>query len=454
MNNPKINKKKISIVGLGKLGLPLAACFASRGFKTIGIDINDKVVGAINKGLSPIIETKLQEFISKFGHNLKATRKHEEAINETDITFIVVATPSDPEGNFSNTYVESALKLLARAFKKSKKKYHIFVVSSTVMPGSTEKRLIPLIEKYSGKKLNVDFGVCYVPEFVALGNVIRDFLNPDLVAIGESNKFAGDQITSIYKKFCENKPLIAQMSIISAEIAKVSLNAFITTKISFANILANICEKIPGANVDSITKAMGADKRISPYYFKGGLSFGGTCFPRDTRSFICFAKKHDIDAGLILEVEKINEFQNAHLAEIVLRNLAPRSCKKVSILGLAFKPNTPVITESPAIKLIKELLKKGVKVIAYDSLATGKTKEIFQDKIEYADSIKDCISNSNLCVITVQSDEFKNANYNKIIKKPTVIVDCWRILNPQKLGKKIKYIAIGKGQSNLRKNKI
>ncbi|MFH1036853.1 MAG: nucleotide sugar dehydrogenase [Patescibacteria group bacterium] len=436
-----LNKRKISVVGLGKLGLPLAVCFASRGIKTLGVDINEKVVESLNHGISPIVEPQLQEFITKYRKNFRATADIQKAITETDITVILVATPSDPDGNFSNKYVESALKSLAKSLKKSRKEYHLFVISSTVMPGSINKRLIPIIEKYSGRKLNVGFGVGHVPDFVALGSVIRDFLNPDLVIIGESDKFAGDQISGVYGKLYENEPAVTRMPLASAEIAKVALNAYITTKISFANMLANICEKIPGADVDLITKGIGADRRISPYYFKGGLSFGGTCFPRDTKSFMRFAGEKKSDAGLIKEVEKINRFQDDHLADLVLRNL-PKN-RRVSVLGLSFKPNTPVIIESPAIKLIKFLLTKGVKVTAYDSLAKESVKEIFKDKIEYADSLKECLSRSDLWVITLPSEEFKSADYKKITKKPVVIIDCWRILKPNRLPKNVKHIKWG-----------
>jgi len=443
-----LNKKKISVVGLGKLGLPLAACFAARGFKTIGIDINEKVVESLNQGISPIVEPKLQEFITKFRKNFRTTKNIQEAITETDVTVILVATPSDPNGNFSNKYVESALKSLSENLKKSGKRYHLFVISSTVMPGSIGKRLIPIIEKHSGRKLNVGFGVGYVPDFVALGNVIRDFLNPDLVVIGESDRFAGDQIAFVYGKLCENKPAVTRLSLISAEIAKVALNAYITTKMSFVNALANICEKIPGADVDLITKAIGADRRISPYYFKGGLSFGGTCFPRDTKSFIRFAEDWGANTGLIKEVEKINELQDAHLAEIVLKSLSSIKEKKISILGLSFKPNTSVITESPAIKLIYKLLERGVKIAVYDLLAMDNTKNIFGDKIQYAKSIKSCLSYSSCWVITTPDEKFKNIDNSFVTNRPTIIIDCWRILNSQKFSKNVKYIKWGYHQGN------
>jgi len=435
---------KISVVGLGKLGVCFAAASASRGFETIGVDVGEHIIDSINNGRAHIFEPGLQELISKVGDMLTATREHSRAIKETDITFILVATPSDTEGNFSNAYVESALKSLAVALKASRKEYHLFVISSTVMPTSMEERLIPIIEEYSGRKLNVGFGVCYVPDFVALGNVIKDFLNPDLVVIGESSETAGDIVTDFQTKLCENSPHIARMSIISAEIAKVSLNAYITTKISFANMLGNICEKIPAADVDSITRAIGADKRISNYYFGAGLSYGGTCFPRDTKAFIRFARKFGYDAQLVKTVEDVNAIQDQHLFDTVLGYVMSAGDKKVSVLGLAFKPKTTVITESPAIKLVEKLIENDIDVVVYDSFAMSNAQERFGDGIRYASSVADCISQSSVCVITTPAGEFKSIDGSCITNNPTTIIDCWRILDPSVLGDSINYVALGK----------
>ena len=440
-------KDSVSVVGLGKLGQPLAACFAARGFETIGVDIDERVVNSINRGVATVIEPGLQELIVTAGRRLRATRNHEEAISKTNVTFILVATPSDPDGNFSNKYLESALKPLATSLRDNSKEYHLFVVNSTVMPGSTEESLIPIIEEHSGRKLNIGFGVCYCPELIALGSAIRDFLNPDFVVIGQSNDRDGDRVASIYKRLCENDPPIFQMPIIDAEITKVSLNCYLTLKISFANSLANICEKVPGADVDVITEALGADKRILPYYLRGGLSFGGTCFPRDTKAFIAFARRLGNDAELIRAVEKVNEFQDQHLAEVVLSHVASTSDKKVSILGLAFKPNTPVIVESPAIKCINELLERGVEVSVYDPLAMENTRAVFGDRIKYAASTRDCISQSSVCVITTPSEEFRHIDDSYIAHNPTTIIDCWRIVEPARLGKRTKYVALGRSGS-------
>lgn len=434
----------ISVVGLGKLGQCIAVCFAVKGYEVIGIDIDENTVNSINNGVSSIVEPRLQEFILKAGDKLKATLNHEEAIDKTDITFIMVSTPSNPDGSFSNRNVESVLKSLAEALGKSDKKYHLFVISCTVMPGSIEESFIPLIEQISGRILNDGFGICYNPYFIALGSVIKNFLNPDFIVIGESDKFAGDQVAAIHQRICENNPSIFQMSLVNAEIAKISLNCYITTKISFANTLANLCERIPGADVDTITQAIGTDKRITPYYLRGGLSYGGTCFPRDTAAFKALAKKYGHQEELISAVEKINKYQDEHLAALVLSNIAATGNKKASILGLSFKPDTPVIVESPAIKLIQKLLERDVEVTVYDPLAMENTKAVFGNSIQYANSAKDCISRSPLCIITTQWTEFKVIDDSYIENKPYIVIDCWRILDPSRFTKHVTYIAYGK----------
>jgi UDPglucose 6-dehydrogenase len=437
--------EKVSVVGLGKLGLGLALCLADSGIETLGVDVNENVVNDINSGKTPIIEPVYQELVSKLDGKFRATLNHTEAIEKTDITFILVATPSIGDGRFSNRYVKSALKSLAEAFGRSKKKNHLFVISSTVVPGSTDKTFIPLIEQISGKKYKEDFDVCFDPDFVALGTVVKDFKNPDLVIIGESSPEAGARVEALHQQMCENRPKIARMSIISGEVAKVSLNAYITMKISFANTVANLCERIEGTDVDAITNAIGADKRISPFYLRGGLAFGGTCFPRDTKAFMTISRQYNLDPILLAAVEAVNVEQNKHLAAIVKNYLADEN--KVSILGIAFKDKTPVTEASPAINLIQELVIEDVDVTVFDPLAMENARTIFDDEISYANSIEECLASSPVCVLTLLSKEYKAAIENYSTGKPLTIVDCWRQIETNKVSEKIKIVAIGRADS-------
>lgn len=433
---------KKSVVGLGKLGSCLAACLASKGYETIGLDVNKETVNAINAGKAPVIEPGLQELITTTRDKLTATSDFNEIVHNSDITFLVTPTPSEPDGHFSDRYLKSALESLAAALKESREEYHLFVITSTVSPGTTDENLIPLIEKCSGRKLNEGFGVCYSPEFIALGSVIRDFLNPDLVLIGESDQRAGDQLASIYKSICENEPYIARMSIISAEIMKISLNSYVTMKISFANTLANFCETIPGADIDAISRALGADKRISPYYIRGGLAYGGPCFPRDNKAFVNFARKYGHQARLAEATDEVNQYQIEHLIDLVLRYLP--ADRRVSICGLAYKPNTPVIEESAAVKLIEGLIIKNVTITVYDPLAMDNTRTVFGDAIKYTPSLEDCLSSSTCWVFTLPLDEFRAVDSSLVTSNSTTVIDCWRIVDPSRLGEKARYIALGK----------
>lgn len=439
------NCQWVSVVGLGRLGLCLAACLASRGVNTLGVDIDERVVQEVNRGRAPWFEKGLDDLLaSNVGRRLFATTEHAQAIESTDLTIVLVATPSNSDGNFSNRFVEAVLRSLAEAFGRSQKPYHSFVISSTVMPGSIQESFIPLLEAYSGKKLHAHFSVCYDPDFVALGNAIHGFLEPDLVVIGESSPAAGARLAELHHMLCANTPKIFRMSIVSAELAKVCLNAYITTKISFANSISNLCEQIPGADVDSITTAIGADRRISPYYFRGGLGFGGNCFPRDTNAYTTLAEKHGVQSHLIRATNVVNRMQDEHLAAVVLGELDRTQNKTVAILGLAFTPRTPVITESPALKLIRVLLEHSIRVLVTDSLAIDNARACFGSAVEYLDSPNLCLEECGLAVAMLQEDAIKRAIEEFRRSRPLTVIDPWRMLDRAKLDQNIRCVGLGR----------
>jgi len=281
-----------------------------------------------------------------------------------------------------------------------------------------------------------------------LGKVLHDFSNPDFVLVGQSEASAGDWVESVYRRMCDNNPSIVRTSIINAELIKVSLNAYITMKIGFANTVSQICERTAGADVDVITSTLGLDKRISPYYFRGGLSYGGTCFPRDTAAFVRFAGQCGCGAELIEASEQFNRRHNRHLADFVLDQVSSAENRKVSILGVAFKPDTPVVVESPAIKLIDVLLENGVDVTVYDRFAMDNTREIFGERIRYAGSPEDCVSKSSVCVIATLADEFRRID-ESCLDDSAKVIDCWRILDPDRLGPGVEYMPMGRGEGTM-----
>jgi UDPglucose 6-dehydrogenase len=434
----------VSVVGLGKLGLCYAALMADSGHTTIGVDVAQSVVDSINTGKSPVIEPGLPDLIAKHGgKNLLATTAHARAIEETDCTFILVATPSNPDGSFSNQYVESAVRGLAGELGRSKKSYHNFVLGSTVTPGAATGVVIPLIEKLSGRRLNEGFGLSYDPEFVALGDVLKGFREPDLIMIGQSSEEAGDRTLEVHRTICRNNPPVVRTTLVSAEIAKVSLNAYMTLKISFANMLANLCERIPSADLDAITGAIGLDRRIGPKFLRGGLAYGGPCFPRDTKALIALANREGYDAGLIRAVEEVNLFQNRHLAEMVSAAAARVTKPRVAVLGVSFKPGTPVIVESAAINLVEALLAKGVEVTLYDPLALDNARALLKDRVRYARDAVECLAAADVCVIANPEKGYKTAVESLQPDTRLTVIDCWRLLDPKLLAPEVDYVAWG-----------
>src|SRR5437868_3933570 len=256
-----------SVFGLGKLGSCIAATLAMRGFNVLGVDIDPEKVRRVNDGLPPVDEPLLGETIAMGRSRIRATTDHRDAV-ATDISFFIPPSPSLPDGSFSNEYLLKAMQPIAKAVREAGKKGHIFVSSSTTTPGACDTVLIPMLEKETGWKCGSDFHVCYNPEFIALGNVINGLLEPDLVLIGESDRESGTALEELYRKYTRNKPRIARMSIISAELTKISVNSYITMKISFTNQLRMIAEQFPKADINMILDAIGTDTRIGRKYLR------------------------------------------------------------------------------------------------------------------------------------------------------------------------------------------
>jgi UDPglucose 6-dehydrogenase len=270
----------VSIIGLGKLGASMMAGMASRGLKVIGVDVSPAAVEAICQGRAPVEETDLEKTIQANAGNIRATLDYTGAVHNTPISFVIVPTPSDERGAFSLEYAVQCFSAIGKALR-TKNDYHVVVLTSTVLPGSSRHGLLPILEKESGKKCGVDFGLCYNPEFIALGSVIKNFLNPDFYLLGEFDRRSGDVLAAVHNRVSVNKAPIKRMSIENAELAKIAVNSYVTLKISYANMLADSCERIPGGDVDVISDAIGTDSRIGRKYLSGGLGFGGPCFPRD-----------------------------------------------------------------------------------------------------------------------------------------------------------------------------
>lgn len=435
----------VSVFGIGKLGLPLAACLANKGYQVIGVDLDQGVIQAVNEGKSPHYEPGLAELVKSVRGRLSATDDYGYALQNSEVSFILVPTPSEPDGSFSTKYVETSAEQIGNALK-NKHDFHVVVLTSTVLPGVTEGVVKQLLERVSGKKCGEDFGLCYNPEFIALGSIIRDFTNPDVVLIGESDPKSGELLAEMYRNVCENQPPIVRTTIHNAELAKISLNAYVTLKIAFANTLAEMAERIPGGDVDVISQILGFDSRIGRKYLSGGLSYGGPCFPRDNKSFAFFARQLGCEAKLSLTTHQVNQEQVERIVRLIEQKLGGVRDKSIAILGLTYKPNTDVVEESAAVKIAANLRQKGARLSVYDPAGMENARKVLgEQNILYADSVAECLKGSELCLVATPWEAFKALtpdDFSRSMKRPRLL-DCWRLFNRSEFKEKLEYFAIG-----------
>ena len=433
-----------SVVGLGKLGASMAAAFAKRGVNVIGVDVNQRAVDLVNAGQAPVQETDLEETIGANRQRIRATLSHRDAILNSDTTFVIVPTPSDDRGAFTLQYAAWAFREIGRALAE-KEEYHLVVLTSTVLPGSTRYGLLPILERESGKVAGRDFGLCYSPEFIALGSVLRDFLNPDFTLVGEIDERSGQLLESIYAQVMENRPPCKRMSLENAELAKIAVNAFVTTKITFANMLADLCERIPGGDVDAVTGALGADPRIGHKYLKGAIGYGGPCFPRDNMALGFVA--HAI--GTKAELAETTDCVNRSLPDKIVNRLRTmiEPGMTVAVLGLAYKPSSHVVEESQGVYLARALSKLGARVIAYDPLASEMARAELHDQVLVMDTMEACLSQAQVVLITTPDPAFQVLTAADFSGPhwPVTVVDFWRILDRSlAANSNIDYVPIGR----------
>jgi UDPglucose 6-dehydrogenase len=440
------NSPKYSIVGLGKLGCSMAAAIAGRGFGVIGVDAVPEVVEKVNAAQAPVIETDLEKTIAANRERLRATTDYREALLDSDVTFVAVPTPSDERGAFSLEHAGGAFREIGKVLAE-KQQYHLVVLTSTVLPGSTRYGLLPVLERESGKTCGRDFGLCYSPEFIALGSVIRDFLNPDFVLIGEGDERAGSLLEACYAQILENHAPCKRMSFENAELAKIALNSFVTMKITFANMLAELCQQIPGGNVDVVSDALGMDSRIGRKYLTGAIGYGGPCFPRDNIAFEFMARALSCNAPLARTTDQMNRTLVGGLVELLRPYLRPGAT--VAVLGLAYKPLSHVVEDSQGLQLSKELSRAGIRVVGFDPLATDEAQRALRDHdVVIVRDIESCISQADAVVITTPDPVFRALHAADFPRKnpPIVVLDCWRILGEElSAGDHVRYVPLGIG---------
>jgi len=447
-----MSSPSISVCGLGYVGLSTAVCFASRGFKVIGVDVDEQKVKLINSGQPLIYEPSLRELLAEPIEKglLSCTLDYKHAISESRTTFITVGTPAGSDGSIDLRNVEDSSRQIGRALR-DQREWHLVVVRSTVTPGTTSQLVKPIIETTSGKKCGVDWGLCMNPEFLREGSAVKDTFKPDRIVIGEHDRTSGDRLENLYRQFYgEQQPPILRMSPVNAEFVKYANNAFLAMKVSYINMIANLCQKISGADILQVAKAIGLDKRIGPLFLEAGLGYGGSCFPKDLKALLDFAKKKGIDAPLIESTIRINESQPLKALEMAEQILVDLEDKRIAVLGLAFKPNTDDLREAVSIRLINALLEKRAKVVAYDPIATDNARRILGDKVLFASSALDCIDGADSCIVVTEWDEFRKLRPEDFERmRNPVVIDGRRIFDPQEFKRVVRFEAIGLGATSM-----
>lgn len=430
---------KIAIIGTGYVGLTTAAVFSELGNEVIGVDIDQDKIERLKKGEVPIFEPTLAEYLdrnSKAGR-LSFTTSYKDAVDGAEVIFICVGTPSQSDGKPDSSFILNAAEEVA----KNLKSYAVMVIKST-SPIGIGQQLNDLIAKHTKE----DFDLAACPEFLREGTAVEDSFNPDRVVIGTKNKKAEKILLDLHKPLPGERVLC---DIKSAQLIKYASNAFLATKISFANAIAIICEKT-GANVKKVMQGMGIDSRIGSSFLNAGLGYGGSCLPKDISAFIALSNELNYDFNLLKSVEKINNDQIQNFISKIVNSLGfgpDQNLKgtKIAVLGLAFKPNTDDIREAPSLKIIRLLLDSGAQITAYDPKAMENTKKVFPN-IEYAKNPYSAATDANALVIITEWPEFREMDLEKIrknLKKP-IIVDGRNIFEKNRMAELgFKYLGIG-----------
>ncbi|RLF29782.1 MAG: UDP-glucose 6-dehydrogenase [Thermoplasmata archaeon] len=411
----------ISIIGTGYVGLVTGVCFAKLGNKVICVDVDEKKIEMINKGVPPIYEEGLEQLLVENKGRIEGTRDYEYAIQNTDVTFICVGTPSRDDGSIDLKFVKEAAEEIGKQLR-SKDRWHLVVVKSTVLPGTTGEVVLPLLERHSGKKAGVDFGVAMNPEFLREGVAVRDFLEPDRIVIGYYDDKSREVLRRLYSGFSCS---IVETSLSAAEMIKYASNAFLATKISFINEIGNICKKL-GIDTYEVADGMGMDKRIGRAFLDSGIGWGGSCFPKDTKALVRWSEEIKEELNIVRSAIVVNEKQPLKAVELLRKHLPSLKGKTIGVLGLAFKPDTDDVRDSRSIPIVEKLLEEGATVKVFDPKAMDNFKKVFPH-ITYCSSAVEVLEDCEAVLILTKWDEFRKLDYSG-----KIVVDGRRVLEAKK----------------------
>ncbi|MBD1383016.1 UDP-glucose dehydrogenase family protein [Metabacillus arenae] len=429
---------KVTIAGIGYVGLVTGVCLAEIGHEITCVDTDHKKISDLNKGESPIYEPGITELIK---HNLakgaiRFTTNSKQAYSFAEIIFISVGTPESDDGSANLQYIKEAAEEIGQSIRKN-----VIVVTKSTVPVGTNEKIKKWIENKITGRLKVS--IVSNPEFLREGSAIYDTFNGDRIIIGAEDELSANIIGDLYKPF--DLPII-KTDIRSAEMIKYASNAFLATKISFINEIANICEKV-GANIEDVAQGIGKDSRIGSQFLSAGIGYGGSCFPKDTKALVQIAGDVHHRFELLESVIKVNNVQRNRLVHKAKEVLGPLAGKKAAILGLSFKPNTDDIREAASISMIEQLLAEKAEVFAFDPVVNGKIKALFPENIKLCTSIDEAITKADLCFIATEWNEIKEyplVKFKDLMKEPFIFDgrNCFQLMEAEKFN--LNYYSIGR----------
>lgn len=436
---------KITMVGTGYVGLVTGACFSEVGIDVTCVDIDQKKIENLNNGIIPIYEPGLEELVKR---NVEKERLHfstklADCLDGVNVVFGAVGTPPDEDGSADLKYVLQVAREVGRYMQD----YVLMVTKSTVPVGTAEKVRKAIQEELDKRGVNIPFDVASNPEFLKEGAAVEDFLKPDRIVVGIDSGKAQKVMERLYKPFTMNGHPVIFMDIVSAEMTKYAANAMLATKISFINDIANLCE-IVGADVSSVRKGIGSDRRIGPYFIYPGAGYGGSCFPKDVKALIKTSSSFGYDMEVLKAVENVNERQKSLLFSKAFKYFdGDLKGKTFSIWGLSFKPHTDDMREAPSLVIIRKLLEAGASVKAYDPVAMEEAKRILGNTIAFVDDQYETLIDTDGLFVITEWPEFKFPNFKVIEKllKRKVIFDGRNIYDPEEISSMgFDYLGIGR----------
>jgi UDPglucose 6-dehydrogenase len=438
----------ITIIGSGYVGLVSGSCFAEVGNRVTCVDIDPIKIEKLNKGIIPIFESGLDLMVvqNMKNENLSFTTDLSEALKNSDIAFIAVGTPTGDDGSADLQYVLAVAKSIGQSMQN-----RLIVVDKSTVPVGTADKVKAIIQKELDiRGVTIEFDVVSNPEFLKEGAAIVDFMKPDRVVIGADSKHVFKKMKELYSPFFKSRDRFITMDIRSAEMTKYAANAMLATKISFMNEIANICEKV-GADANQVRLGIGSDQRIGYSFIYPGVGYGGSCFPKDVKALNKTAKENGYTARLINAVEEVNDAQKLVIAQKIVKRFGEDLTGfTFGIWGLSFKPGTDDMREAPAIYVIKELVKRGAKIKAYDPKAINEAKEYYLkgvQNITYVDSKYDVLKDSDALVLLTEWKEFRSPNFDKIkslLKSPIIFDGRNQYIAYDLENKELEYYRIGK----------